>query len=370
MSKKKFAGFIYNTKYPYLDHLAPFCSLLKIPLIVTEDDFAKISKKFYPKTEIIINTNYPLIYKFLAKNFDIIFSCQLHLLELTVQLMLGTFSDKTTTIWISHGLSDKAFENDLFQALKREKFFLVYGEKMWDAFKIQKIIKKNSNKFILGNFRYHYYLKNKNFYKNLLLKEIKNLNPSNKTILFAPTWNSVTSPKELLKIFKILIKNLPKNYNLIIKPHPNTYTQLGVNLERIKWENENIKNILFIKRFPPIYPLIDFCDIYLGDTSSIGYDFLTFNKPMFFLNHNEKNSKKLPFLSLFKCGHEITSNQYQNIYSIIEKNIESDEEKFSKVRKKVYDYSFSKTPNFENFFKNIKERVSAIPEKFIKNDKI
>jgi CDP-glycerol glycerophosphotransferase (TagB/SpsB family) len=355
MSKKKSAGFICSAKYPYLDHLAPFCSLSNIPLIVTESHFAKIAKKFYPKTKIITNTNYPIIYKFLAENFDIIFSCQLHLLELTVQLMLGTFSDKTTTVWISHGLSDKAFENDVFQALKREKFFLVYGQKMWDAFKAQKIIKKNSNKFILGNFRYHYYLKNKSFYKNLLLKEIENLNPSNKTILYAPTWDSAKHPKHLLETFKTLIKNLPKNYNLIIKPHPNTYKQLGFELERIKWESENIKNIFFIKRFPPIYPLIDFCDVYLGDTSSIGYDFLTFNKPMFFLNHNKKDSKKMLSLNLFKCGHEIMPNQYQNIFSIIEKNIENDREKFSNLRKKVYDYSFSKTPDFENLLKTIEQ---------------
>jgi hypothetical protein len=48
-------------------------------------------------------------------------------------------------------------------------------------------------------------------------------------------------------------------------------------------------------------------------------------------------------------------NQYQNIFSIIEKNIENDREKFSEVRKKVYDYSFSKTPDFKNLLKTIEK---------------
>ena len=76
---------------------------------------------------------------------------------------------------------------------------------------------------------------------------------------------------------------------------------------------------------------------------------------MFFLNHNKKDSKNSLYLNLFKCGHEITQNQYQNIFSIIEKNIENDREKFSEVRKKVYDYSFSKTPDFENLLKTIEQ---------------
>ena len=48
-------------------------------------------------------------------------------------------------------------------------------------------------------------------------------------------------------------------------------------------------------------------------------------------------------------------NQYQNIFSIIEKSIENDREKFSEVRKKVYNYSFSKTADFENLLKTIEK---------------
>src|SRR5438105_1920604 len=49
-------------------------------------------------------------------------------------------------------------------------------------------------------------------------------------------------------------------------------------------EKTSKHNLLFITDFPLIYPLLAKTDIYLGDVSSIGYDFLFFQKPMFFFN--------------------------------------------------------------------------------------
>ncbi len=44
------------------------------------------------------------------------------------------------------------------------------------------------------------------------------------------------------------------------------------------------KNVVLIEDFPLVYPLLAATDIYLGDVSSIGYDFLMFNRPMFLSN--------------------------------------------------------------------------------------
>src|SRR5690606_38510599 len=41
--------------------------------------------------------------------------------------------------------------------------------------------------------------------------------------------------------------------------------------------------IHFVDGFPLIYPLLKQVDFYLGDYSSIGYDFLYFDRPLFFL---------------------------------------------------------------------------------------
>ena len=41
----KFSGLIYQDFLNYLDHLAPFCSLLNIPLVVTEKTIKKTAEK-------------------------------------------------------------------------------------------------------------------------------------------------------------------------------------------------------------------------------------------------------------------------------------------------------------------------------------
>ena len=105
-------------------------------------------------------------------------------------------------------------------------------------------------------------------------------------------------------------------------------------------------NILFLKNCPLIYPLLDYIDVLLGDFSSIGYDFLTFNKPMFiFKSDNEKLSS-----DLFNIA---TMIEDENIYETIEKNMKNDkrEEKI----KKLYNYTFDKIKNFNNLKKMVFE---------------
>ncbi|MBS0628439.1 MAG: hypothetical protein JSS09_09550, partial [Verrucomicrobia bacterium] len=43
------AGLIQGWAPHYIDHLAPLCSFLKIPLIVTEEAIAEILALFYPE---------------------------------------------------------------------------------------------------------------------------------------------------------------------------------------------------------------------------------------------------------------------------------------------------------------------------------
>lgn len=98
---------------------------------------------------------------------------------------------------------------------------------------------------------------------------------------------------------------------------------------------KSIHDCFFLKAFPSIYPLLEYTDVFVGDMSSIGYDFLTFNKPMFFLNPCENKEA-----FLFQCGVEIKPNQYHDLYDIMKKEL-SKKDFFSPIRKKVYSYSFS-----------------------------
>ena len=53
---KKSAGLIYGKLAHHLDHIAPLCSLMQIPLIVTEEEIARAARQFYPGVEVIART--------------------------------------------------------------------------------------------------------------------------------------------------------------------------------------------------------------------------------------------------------------------------------------------------------------------------
>ena len=53
--------------------------------------------------------------------------------------------------------------------------------------------------------------------------------------------------------------------------------------DEIQTIKADYSHIHFVDGFPLIYPLLKQVDYYLGDYSSIGYDFLYFDRPLFFL---------------------------------------------------------------------------------------
>ena len=62
--------------------------------------------------------------------------------------------------------------------------------------------------------------------------------------------------------------------------------------------------------------------------SSVGYDFLPFDKPMFFLNKQKRDPGLDRGLFLFRCGVEVLPEKFGELYSLIDKNLATDKERF------------------------------------------
>ena len=184
--------------------------------------------------------------------------------------------------------------------------------------------------------------KNKEFYDNLLQAEVlQKLPPAKKCLLYAPTWQDGEQSSSFYEATPHLIKNLPKDWNLIIKPHPNLALKEQATYDSFLQLAQTHPNIIFITDFPLIYPLLSAVDMYIGDFSSIGYDFLTFQKPMFFLNQQQRVRESDLGLYLYQCGTEIKPHDYPNIYTIIQNALPQDHALFSSSRKEVYEYTFA-----------------------------
>ncbi len=326
------AGLIYGPMAHHLDHLAPLCTLLDIPLIVTEEDFVSLAQKYYPGLSVIYWDYLQAPFN-LTQNFDTIFtSMPRPLFQNAFFLAQKLLGKEISSIWIPHGNSDKGHASSFMEGLQHDLYALVYGRKMIDFLKAKEAFYQLKACLPIGNFRYTHYLKYKEFYDSLIEEHIPSSKP---LILYAPTWQDAENSTSFYEACPTLIDNLPKHYHLVIKLHPNLTDHKADELI-YRYENK----VTFLKEWTPIYPLLNKTSIYIGDMSSIGYDFLTFDRPMFFLNQNRRNLANDPGLFLHQAGISLTPEDYPHIYTIIEKEIPQDKEKFHPIRQKIYSYTF------------------------------
>ncbi len=334
--KKKIAAVNFASSFHLLDHIAPLAYILDIPLFVDNKKSFNLLKTFYPQVASQLEEN--LSIQFLAKNFDTLISCKWWFAE--DKFFLKNFYNKDITlIFCPHGNSDKGHINKAnMLAYAMQDIVFLYGEHMKDLLKTLNVYKKLKKYVIVGNFRLAFYKKFKKFYDDTVDKKIfSKLNPQKKTILYAPTWKDLENSTSFFQISKKLIQNDLCDFNLIIKPHPNLEEKNPAQFYQAL-PKKIPPNVFWLDNFPLIYPLLNRCDIYLGDFSSIGYDFLYFQRPMFFLDPHNRD-KKNPSLFLQKCGKQIKKNKWNDIFSFIQKNETST---FQTIQKKMYNYAFGK----------------------------
>ena len=349
MEKIHAAGLIYGPQEHHLDHIAPIAILMNVPLIVTEPHLEDLANKYYPQL-VTFCFDYVELGKVVVQEYEVIFSSLPQ--DLFNQIFFvaeNLFKKKLLSIWCPHGNSDKGHASFFMEGLNKEKIALVYGQKMIDFLIEKKAYSQLYATIIIGNYRYAHYQACAPFYDRLVEEEVATkLRQNSPTILYAPTWDDAENSSSQSKALQPLIENLPDHWNLIVKPHPNT-------MQKILHLDDSIQkeNLLILKDFPPIYPLLKYVDVYLGDLSSIGYDFLTFQKPMFFLNSSRRDQKQDKGLYLYQCGTVIEPEDFSRFFSIIEK---TPAKSFQKIQDEVYSYVFGKGENTKEKIRETYER--------------
>ncbi len=294
-----YAGLIYDDSLHYLDHLAPFCALTQCPLILCDSALASLARRYYPDLKVIETPIWDL------KLPPYVVTCD------NRPLLQAAFPGQSfQTLWLPHGHSDKGINAHF---LKEETLLFAYGQKSVDSLSLPCIR--------IGNFRWAYYLQHRAFYEKILPHP-------GKTLLYAPTWDDFENNNSFWDAFPFLAKHP----SLLVKLHPNTTKKFAPQLEILQGQHPNV---LFLPNIPPIYPLLVHCDAYIGDLSSIGYDFLHFDRPLFFFKHN-------PHLPLHRCGAPFV--------------LPIPADSFSPLRKSLYAYTFDPTPDWTH----VKEQIDAL----------
>jgi CDP-Glycerol:Poly(glycerophosphate) glycerophosphotransferase len=342
--EKKGAGVNQHSQIHYNDHLAVICVLMDIPLIFTDSVQNDLCKRHYPGLKTIALDFQEMSPEYLIANFDVLFLSDLWDKQ-DFHEKFGPLEKKYKKtlrhVHCPHGFSDKGF---YLKKCANEDVALLYGQNMIDQLKHHHVFNDLKNYVLVGNYRYTYFKLHQDFYRKLIQDEVLDrFAKKQPVILYAPTWMDIEESSTFFDAYTHILGKLPDHFNMIVKLHPRLELDDMVNYYRIVGQFEKKPNILFLKDFPLVYPLLAHTDIYLGDMSSIGYDFLPFNRPMFFLNKQKGNPKTDRNLFLFRCGIDIAPDQYPNLYKTIESHLKDD---FTNIRNEVYSYTFGQEKTF------------------------
>jgi hypothetical protein len=329
----------------YLDHLGVLSILLDIPLVVTNPETFRIAQLFYPQLKCYLKDPLELSLHFLASNYDVIVMSGHFWTAEMLPLFDLLFHKKMRMIYCPHGNSDKGYS---LKNPPSKDISLVYGDHMLDLLQKTGALEKLSSYVVTGNFRAYFYLKNKGFYDALVQKIIGfRLEKEKKTLLYAPTWSDKENTSSFFSQCEQIIDSLHSHFNLMIKLHPFLEEQAFAHTHYITEKYKKIDNVVFLSQFPAIYPLLNVCDGYLGDFSSIGYDMLFFEKPMFFFGSNAG--------SIYNCGQQVPPQA--NIFQFIVDNWEWNKNHFLYSRETIYKYTFGDEQSGEEISEKIKRAL-------------
>ncbi len=243
-------------------------------------------------------------------------------------------------IYCPHGNSNKGKD---VKGGPLKDISLVYGRHMQELLLSQE---ENSQQIVIGNFRLQFYKDHQHFYDKKVEEKLSlaPFDPAKKTLLYAPTWRSQEDAEPFFYQAKNLLESLSSSFNVIVKLHPFLEEwQPGLTHHFISTYTGK-EGIYFLDHFPPIYPLLSKCDGYIGDFSSIGYDFLAFDRPIF-LTLDEKGP-------LQSCSLQIPRLSESGLF--LEDNWDFNQKELSKNREQTYYYTFEKAQPQKKILDQIK----------------
>ena len=340
----KAAGFIiqHNT---HLDHLGVLCELLDIPLIVTDDHLIETARTFYPNLRIERRELSDVTSPEIMDEFDFLFYTSKVWSYETYAYARWIYNKDVRVVYCPHGNSDKGHSLRGMADLPPNDIELFYGEHMLGHLKQMGTFDHINETIPTGNFRFAYYQKHRTFYDHLAEKEIfSQLKENKECILYAPTWSTEECPSSFLDQCAQLIDTLPNTYNLIVKLHPLLAEHHPAETYRLLGTYDRHESVLFVDHFPPIYPLLAGCSLYLGDFSSMGYDFLAFNRPLYFFDPLSDKGKNRGH-TLHQCG--MTLPPTENTFSFIENTLAENKKAYASKRLEMYAHTFGKPREIE-----------------------
>lgn len=337
------AGYLPGNLEHHLDHLAPFCSLMEWPLIVTDEDIFELAIRYYPDLQVYYWNSIEAPFE-VTQQFEIVVTTLPRpAFDEIFFIAEASLRKRLRTLWLPHGNSDKGHLTLSMEALSSEETLLVYGPKMVDFLAQKQVIETIKNIIPIGNFRWAYFQKHRDFYNNIL-DAIPLKDPF---ILYAPTWNDREQSSSFEMAIDAIIQHL-SHFPLVVKPHPNATQDIRVIQKRLSYDPK----VTWLEKFPPIYPLLEKTSHLIGDFSSIGYDFLRFNRPMLFFNASNRSNEDAGRF-LHRYGESMTIDDVPSLPSKLKSS--AYQSQLQPMRRELYRYTFGDEVPWELVLEKVKQ---------------
>ncbi|HKY03014.1 MAG TPA: CDP-glycerol glycerophosphotransferase family protein [Burkholderiales bacterium] len=161
-----------------------------------------------------------------------------------------------------------------------------------------------------------------------------------KTLIYAPTWRKggLSSLERFLDEPEI-VEGISASYNLIVKPHPNIFNFAREFYDaRLVDRLQGLRDIKLI-RSGNVMPWFAQADLYIGDISASGYEWLYFGRPAVFLNPQPgvlRPSAEVDAIThLWQCG-PLCENM-RDLKTCIDNSMRVD--RYREIREAVLHYS-------------------------------
>lgn len=304
---------IWEESPHFLDHLAPLAIWLELPLLVASLDDYTLVRRYYPKAAVELLEGREMVLSQLLSRYNLLLYSTFNRKALEREFRAWPQPvEKLKTIFVPHGNSDKSGHLPLFA---EEEALLVYGDRMRDFINTQGL-----RHIVVGNWRQ----------REVSPPYERNFSTHRPVILYAPSIGE----------FKPEVLALQEHYTLLLKLHPRDERERPGILASLKKSD----HVHIVENYPPIYPLLQHVDLYLGDISSVGYDFLYFDKPLVFL-----------------CNTPLYSHKFGRVSSLltladdVRVALQEDQKAYTEARRAGYNYTFAPRPSREAVLQELRD---------------
>lgn len=320
----------------HVEHLAPWCELLDMPLLLADAPSLDAIAADYPDLAIERMRGVVLperldvfAHAIAARSPHAIFYSELFP-RLLLRALFGGRRDAPRVVYVPHGYSEKR------QAWARDTAFqdvaVLYGQAAADQLAALGVADHLGPHLRSGNLRRAYHERHAAFFRaRAAVLGLDNAGAgAGRTLLYAPTWQDAIGSSSFFDAFDAFVDGLPAGWRLIVKLHPHLERD-GAAVDALVARARG-RDVHVLRAQALCYPFLDLADAYVGDMSSLAYDYLAYGRPMFFTNPTAGSPTDAAGSHLYGCGTVIAADRYGDLYRIVDEAWPDDAERYGASR--------------------------------------